>query len=95
MTRAMSAIFVLHPATHSLFFINSRCTQGRQFGDDHTVAMPFNARAQVVHRSMHRTLESCDIHVRDFVSPPNGPKENAVLLSASKFLESVVVVGAL
>ena len=67
MTRAMSAAFVLRPATHTLFYINSRCKQARQFSDGHTLAMPFNARTQVVHRSIHRTLGSCDIHVRNFV----------------------------
>ena len=38
MSRPASAAFVLlRAATHTLFYINSRCKQARQFSDDHSI----------------------------------------------------------
>ena len=37
MTHTASAAFVLHPATHMLFYINSQCKQAFQFSNDHTI----------------------------------------------------------
>ena len=41
MTRTASAAFILHSATHTLSFINSRCKQARQSSDDYTVTGNF------------------------------------------------------
>ena len=50
MTHTVFAAFVLCPAIHTLFFINSQCKQACQLGDDYTIVAVEYMIVKITHK---------------------------------------------